>query len=62
MELPVSEGEDIVRAYPVLGLVLSEGRPVFITRRGNEGYDIREGKTWSAWQEAGTDHRLARHK
>ncbi len=49
----VSEGENIVRAYPVLGLVLSEGRPVLITRRGNEGYDIREGETWSAWQESG---------
>ena len=49
----VSEGEDIIRAYPVLGLVLSEGRPVFITRRGNEGYDIRGGEAWSAWQESG---------
>lgn len=45
----VAESAGIVRAYPVLGIVQHQGHPVLITRRGNEGYDIRAGKTWSAW-------------
>ena len=45
----VTEGKGLIRTYPVLGLALSDGRPVLITRRGNDGYDIRGGDTWSAW-------------
>jgi len=47
----VKERGGITRTYPVIGLAISEGRPVLITRRGNDGYDIREGERWSVWCE-----------
>lgn len=47
----VTEGRQMTRAYPVLELAESEGRPVLVTRSGDTGYDIRAGETWMAWSE-----------
>ena len=47
----VADSRRTIRAYPVLGLAESKGRPVLVTRRGDRGYDIRSGETWTAWTE-----------
>ncbi|MDA0712153.1 MAG: heparinase II/III family protein, partial [bacterium] len=50
----VTEESGTVRVYPVIGLTLHGGLPALMTRRGNEGYDIRVGKVWSAWRVVST--------
>ena len=45
----VTDSRQMTRAYPVLELTESEGRPVLVTRSGDTGYDIRDGKSWMAW-------------
>ena len=47
----VTDSRRMTRAYPVLELTESAGRPVLVTRRGDRGYDIRAGETWMAWSE-----------
>ena len=47
----VTDSRQMTRAYPVLALAESEGRPVLVTRSGDSGYDIRAGETWMAWSE-----------
>lgn len=47
----VTESRQMVRAYPVIELAESGGRPVLVTRSGDRGYDIRAGETWMAWSE-----------
>lgn len=46
----VTESHNITRTYPVLGIAQHNGQAALITRRGNEGYDIQNGKTWFAWR------------
>ncbi|MDA0748810.1 MAG: heparinase II/III family protein [bacterium] len=49
----VTESTDITRTYPVLGIAQQpNGRTALLTRRENEGYDIRAGNTWMAWEES----------
>lgn len=45
----VTDSRQMTRAYPVLKLAESKGRPVLVTRSGDRGYDIRDGKSWMAW-------------
>ncbi len=45
----VTEDGNRIRAYPVLGLTESGRQPVLVTRRGDRGHDIRDGKSWMAW-------------
>ncbi len=47
----VTDSRRMVRAYPVLALAESRGHPMLVTRRGDRGYDIRAGETWTAWTE-----------